>query len=134
MKLMQLFLQVPIKEFTSLKQSKDLASANKRVSNILKKYTGSITKVDESLLNETEEIKLFQVITKLEPLIIKAINDKNFVEALDSLVALKDPIDQFFENVMVNSENEKIKTNRHNLLKILHTSLNSVADISKLEN
>jgi len=123
-----------IKEFTSLKQSKDLASANKRVSNILKKYTGSITKVDESLLNETEEIKLFQVITKLEPLIIKAINDKNFVEALDSLVALKDPIDQFFENVMVNSENEKIKTNRHNLLKILHTSLNSVADISKLEN
>jgi len=123
-----------IKEFTSLKQSKDLASANKRVSNILKKYTGSITKVDESLLNETEEIKLFQVITKLEPLIIKAINDKNFVEALDSLVALKDPIDQFFENVMVNSENEKIKTNRQNLLKILHTSLNSVADISKLEN
>ena len=123
-----------IKEFSSLEQSKDLASTNKRVSNILKKYTGSISKVDESLLNETEEIKLFQAITKLQPLIVKAINDKNFIEALDFLVALKDPIDQFFENVMVNSENEKIKTNRHNLLKILHTSLNSVADISKLAN
>ena len=123
-----------IKEFSSLKQSKDLASTNKRVSNILKKYTGSIQKVDESLLNEIEEIKLFKAITKLDPLIVKAINNKNFFEALDSLVALKDPIDQFFENVMVNSENEKIKNNRHNLLKILHTSLNSVADISKLAN
>ena len=123
-----------IKEFSSLKQSKDLASTNKRVSNILKKYTGSIQKVDESLLNKIEEIKLFKAITKLDPLIVKAINNKNFFEALDSLVALKDPIDQFFENVMVNSENEKIKNNRHNLLKILHTSLNSVADISKLAN
>ena len=123
-----------IKEFSSLNQSKDLASTNKRVSNILKKYTGSIQKVDESLLNEIEEIKLFKAITKLDPLIVKAINNKNFFEALDSLVALKDPIDQFFENVMVNSENEKIKNNRHNLLKILHTSLNSVADISKLAN
>ena len=123
-----------IKEFSSLNQSKDLASTNKRVSNILKKYTGSIQKVDESLLNEIEEIKLFKAIAKLDPLIVKAINNKNFFEALDSLVALKDPIDQFFENVMVNSENEKIKNNRHNLLKILHTSLNSVADISKLAN
>ena len=123
-----------IREFKSLDQSKDLATANKRVSNILKKYTGSITKVDESLLSEAEEIELFKAITKLDPSIKKAISDKNFVGALDSLVALKDPIDQFFENVMVNSENVKIKINRHNLLKRLQISLNTVADISKLVN
>ena len=123
-----------IREFKSLDQSKDLATANKRVSNILKKYTGSITKVDETLLSEAEEIELFKAITKLDPSIKKAISDKNFIGALDSLVALKDPIDQFFENVMVNSENVKIKINRHNLLKRLQISLNTVADISKLVN
>ena len=121
-----------IKKFSALEQSKDLASANKRVSNILKKFTGSIEKVDESLLEEVEEIQLFKTITKLNPIIIEALKKKNFIEALNSLVDLKNPIDQFFENVMVNSENEKIKINRHNLLKQLHISLNSVADISKL--
>ena len=121
-----------IKKFSALEQSKDLASANKRVSNILKKFTGSIEKVDESLLKEVEEIQLFKTITKLNPIIIEALKKKNFIEALNSLVDLKNPIDQFFENVMVNSEDEKIKINRHNLLKQLHISLNSVADISKL--
>jgi len=123
-----------IKKFSNLEQSKDLASANKRVSNILKKYTGSIGKVDESLLSETEEIRLFKTITKLNPIIIEDLGEKNFVGALNSLVNLKNPIDEFFENVMVNSKDEKIKMNRHNLLKHLHTSLNSVADISKLAN
>ena len=123
-----------IKKFSGLDQCKNLASANKRVSNILKKFTGSIEKIDESLFEEVEEIQLFKTITKLNPVIIEALNKKNFIGALNSLVDLKEPIDQFFENVMVNSDNEKIKTNRHNLLNQLHISLNSVADISKLAN
>jgi len=123
-----------INKFSHLEQSKDLASANKRVSNILKKFTGSIEKIDESLLEEVEEIQLFKTITKLRPIIIEALNKKNFIGALNSLVELKDPIDQFFENVMVNSDDKKIKINRHNLLNQLHISLNSVADISKLAN
>ena len=123
-----------IKKFSNLEQSKDLASANKRVSNILKKFTGLIENVDESLLKEDEEIQLFKTITKLNPLIMKAIKEKNFIAALNSLVDLKNPIDEFFENVMVNSKDEKIKINRHNLLKKLHLALNSVADISKLAN
>ena len=123
-----------IRKFSNLEQSKDLASANKRVSNILKKYTGSITKVDELLLSEVEEIRLFKTITKLNPTINEDLVKKNFIGALNSLVDLKDPIDDFFENVMVNSKDEKIKMNRHNLLKHLHISLNSVADISKLAN
>jgi len=102
-----------IKKFSGLDQCKNLASANKRVSNILKKFTGSIEKIDESLLEEVEEIQLFKTITKLNPVIIEALNKKNFIGALNSLVDLKEPIDQFFENVMVNSDNEKIKTNRH---------------------
>ena len=123
-----------IKKFSNLEQSKDLAAANKRVSNILKKFTGVIEKVDESLLEEDEEIQLFKTITKLNPVIIEALKEKNFIAALSSLVDLKNPIDEFFENVMVNTDDQKIKINRHNLLKQLHISLNSVADISKLAN
>ena len=67
-----------IKKFSTLEQSKDLASANKRVSNILKKFTGSIEKVDESLLEEVEEIQLFKTITKLNPIIIEALKKKKF--------------------------------------------------------
>ena len=123
-----------IQKFIRLEQSQTLASSNKRVSNILKKFTGPIKKVDESLLCEKEEIKLFNSINELDPILVKSINDEKFFEALNALVELKEPIDQFFENVMVNSENQKIKNNRHNLLKQLHISLNHVADISKLAN
>ena len=123
-----------INKFSGLEQSKDLAASNKRVSNILKKFTGSIGEIDESLLNEAEEIQLFKTINKLNPKITNDLKKKNFIGALNSLVYLKNPIDQFFEKVMVNSEDEKIKNNRHNLLKQLHISLNSVADISKLAN
>ncbi len=123
-----------IQKFIRLEQSQTLASSNKRVSNILKKFTGPIKKVDKSLLCEKEEIKLFNSINELDPILVKSINDEKFFEALNALVELKEPIDQFFENVMVNSENQKIKNNRHNLLKQLHISLNHVADISKLAN
>ena len=123
-----------IQKFIRLEQSQTLASSNKRVSNILKKFTGPIKNVDESLLCEKEEIKLFNSINELDPILVKSINDEKFFEALNALVELKEPIDQFFENVMVNSENQKIKNNRHNLLKQLHISLNHVADISKLAN
>ena len=87
-----------------------------------------IEKVDESLLEEDEEIQLFKTITELNPKIIEALKEKDFIAALNSLVDLKNPIDEF----MVNSKDNKIKINRHNLLKKLHISLNSVADISKL--
>jgi glycyl-tRNA synthetase beta chain len=123
-----------IQEFSVLDQAKDLASANKRVSNILIKFSGVFKEVDESLLEEIEEIQLFKTITKLNPTIIEALKNKNFIQALNSLVDLKNPIDEFFDNVMVNSKEEKIKINRHNLLNQLHISLNSVADISKLAN
>tara|TARA_B100000482_G_C12613933_1_gene300393 strand:- start:3861 stop:5951 length:2091 start_codon:yes stop_codon:yes gene_type:complete len=123
-----------IQKFIRLEQSQTLASSNKRVSNILKKFTGPIKKVDKSLLCEKEEIKLFNSINELDPIIVESIEEEKFFEALNALVELKEPIDQFFENVMVNSENKKIRNNRHNLLNQLHISLNRVADISKLAN
>ena len=122
-----------ISEFIKLKESDTLSSANKRVSNILKK-TDKITNnpVDVSLLIENEEIMLHKVLLDLEPKINQCLDKNDFVSALKNLVILNAPINNFFEKVMVNTDDTKIKNNRYSLLYKLRQNLNSVADISKL--
>ena len=122
-----------ISEFIKLKESDTLSSANKRVSNILKK-TDKITNnpVDVSLLIENEEIMLHKVLLDLEPKINQCLDKNDFVSALKNLVILNAPINNFFEKVMVNTDDTKIKNNRYSLLYKLRQNLNCVADISKL--
>ena len=122
-----------ISEFIKLKESDTLSSANKRVSNILKK-ADKITNnpVDVSLLIENEEIMLHKVLLVLEPKINQCLDKNDFVSALKNLVILNAPINNFFEKVMVNTDDTKIKNNRYSLLYKLRQNLNSVADISKL--
>ena len=122
-----------LNSFTKLTQSQDLASANKRVRNILKKYDETIIEsVNTTLLEEEAEIELHDKLEHLHPIIKASIENKDFIKALDILVELKNPIDNFFDKVMVNAENNKVKSNRHSLLNQLYLALNSVADISKL--
>ena len=122
-----------ISEFIKLKESDTLSSVNKRVSNILKK-ADKITNnpVDVSLLIENEEIMLHKVLLVLEPKINQCLDKNDFVSALKNLVILNAPINNFFEKVMVNTDDTKIKNNRYSLLYKLRQNLNSVADISKL--
>ena len=122
-----------ISEFIKLKESDTLSSANKRVSNILKK-ADKITNnpVDVSLLIENEEIMLHKVLLDLEPKINQCLDKNDFVSALKNLVILNAPINNFFEKVMVNTDDTKIKNNRYSLLYKLRQNLNCVADISKL--
>ncbi len=68
------------------------------------------------------------------PIVKKYLGDNNYVDALRGLVVLKDPIDNFFDKVMVNDQDIDIKNNRHNLLIQLHEILNCVADISKVSS
>jgi len=106
-----------ISEFIKLKESDTLSSANKRVSNILKK-ADKITNnpVDVSLLIENEEIMLHKVLLDLEPKINQCLDKNDFVSALKNLVILNAPINNFFEKVMVNTDDTKIKNNRYSLL------------------
>ena len=122
-----------ISEFIKLKESDTLSSANKRVSNILKK-ADKITNnpIDVSLLIENEEIMLHKVLLDLEPKINQCLDKNDFVSALKNLVILNAPINNFFEKVMVNTDDTKIKNNRYSLLYKLRQNLNCVADISKL--
>ncbi len=71
---------------------------------------------------------------QIGPDTLKKIDQENYIDALSNLVKLKNPIDEFFDHVMVNAEDDKVKQNRYNLLKMLKDTMNAVADISKLSN
>jgi len=122
-----------IKEFLLLPESEDLASANKRVGNILKKAdVKSSLKVNQSLLKDEAEINLYNTLDFVDAESRKEYMGKNYSGSLKLLCKLKNPIDQFFKDVMVNDEDESLKMNRLALLEKLYSAMNLVADLSKL--
>ena len=124
-----------IKEFLLLPESEDLASANKRVGNILKKAdVKSSLKVNQSLLKDEAEINLYNTLDFVDAESRKEYKEKNYSGSLKSLCKLKNPIDQFFKDVMVNDEDESLKMNRLALLEKLYSAMNLVADLSKLSS
>ncbi|CAM8395829.1 GlyS Glycyl-tRNA synthetase, beta subunit [Candidatus Methylopumilus universalis] len=124
-----------IKEFLLLPESEDLASANKRVGNILKKAdVKSSLKVNQSLLKDEAEINLYNTLDFVDAESRKEYKEKNYSGSLKSLCKLKNPIDQFFKDVMVNVDDELLKMNRLALLEKLYSAMNLVADLSKLSS
>ncbi len=122
-----------VRAFAALPEAESLAAANKRVGNILKKAEDtSQTKVDRSLLKEAAEIALNQALTVVQPQADAAFDRGSYADSLQSLAALKAPVDAFFDHVMVNAEDPALRANRLALLAQLHTAMNRVADISKL--
>jgi glycyl-tRNA synthetase beta chain len=122
-----------VRAFASLAEAPALAAANKRVTNILKKVEGELTGiVNTSLLAEPAEKALFDALQIANPAADKLFESGDYTNSLKSLAALKAPVDDFFDNVMVNSDDIDLKNNRLNLLKKLHIGMNRVADLSKL--
>ncbi|MFZ9614426.1 MAG: glycine--tRNA ligase subunit beta [Candidatus Methylopumilus sp.] len=124
-----------IKEFSQLPESKDLASANKRVGNILKKADfKSALKIDPALLKDIAEVNLYKTLDLVDAEARKEYLANNYSGSLKLLCKLKNPIDQFFNDVMVNVEDESLKMNRLALLEKLYSAMNLVADLSKLSS
>jgi glycyl-tRNA synthetase beta chain len=124
-----------IKEFSKLPESKDLASANKRVGNILKKANfKSALKVNPALLKDIAEVNLYKTLDLVDANARKEYLANNYSGSLKLLCELKTPIDQFFNDVMVNVEDEQLKMNRLTLLEKLYSAMNLVADLSKLSS
>ncbi len=122
-----------VRAFAALPEAESLAAANKRVGNILKKAEDTLqTKVDRSLLKEAAEIALNQALTIVQSQADAAFDRGSYADSLQSLAALKAPVDAFFDHVMVNAEDPALRANRLALLAQLHTAMNRVADISKL--
>ena len=120
--------------FRQLPAATSLAAANKRIGNILKKVKGDLpSKVNEKLLLETAEKDLNQLLTKLDDKVQGLIDQAKYQDALNELSTLRESVDQFFDDVMVMADDEKLKNNRIALLNKLHSLFLQIADISKLQ-
>jgi glycyl-tRNA synthetase beta chain len=122
-----------VRAFASLPEAESLAATNKRVGNILKKAGISVAgKVDAALLQVPAEHALHQALSRVVPQADVAFAAGDYSGSLRLLAALKQPVDDFFDHVMVNVENEILRNNRLALLAQLRQAMNRVADISRL--
>ncbi len=124
-----------VTEFMQLPQAESLSAANKRINNILKKNpppTGG--SVNESHFENDIETRLFQSMTaavsEVEPQFARG----DYAQALKALAQLREPVDGFFDEVMVMSDNEALRNNRLALLSELQRLFSHVADIGRLQS
>ena len=121
--------------FAKLPEAPALAAANKRITNILKKAQEAAMvdpHVSEILLKEPAEIALFAAMNEVAPKAKAQFEAGDYTASLQTLAALRAPVDAFFDGVMVNAEELDLRLNRQGLLKSLHEAMNRVADLSKL--
>jgi glycyl-tRNA synthetase beta chain len=121
-----------VRAFAALPESAALAAANKRITNILKKAGEVDAHVNTALLQEDAEKALHAVMQQLLPHSEAQFNAGDYTASLQTLAALRAPVDAFFEGVMVNAEEMDLRLNRQGLLKALHAAMNRVADLSRL--
>ena len=122
-----------VRAFAALPEAPALAAANKRVGNILKKAEGEVkAEVHAELLQETAEVELSAALAQVAPVADAAWSQGDYTVSLQALAALKDPVDTFFDQVMVNADDPALKANRLGLLAQLHQAMNRVADLSRL--
>ena len=122
-----------VRAFAALPEAPALAAANKRIGNILKKSEGDVAaSVSETLLAQEAEKALFAAMQATVPTANALFDAGDHTASLQSLAALRMPVDAFFDGVMVNADDPALKANRLGLLKQLHEAMNRVADLSRL--
>jgi glycyl-tRNA synthetase beta chain len=121
-----------VRAFMALPEAESLAAANKRIGNILKKADDVPIVFDRALLLEPAERSLGDAFSAVRPWAEQLYASGDYSAMLKSLVPLKLPVDRFFDEVMVNVDDAKLRANRLGLLAALRTTMNRVADISKL--
>ena len=117
-------------------EGKNLLAGTKRAANILaaeeKRGTRIAQAVDPSLLQVEEEKQLFNAVNQAESDARQAIQNEDYSAAMRALATLREPVDSFFENVLVNDENDSIRANRLALLAKIRSATAEVADFSKI--
>ena len=125
-------LLAAVRAFAALPESPALAASNKRIGNILKKADEVDAHVNPALLTENAEQALYEVMQRLLPESEALFKAGDYTGSLQTLAALRSPVDAFFDDVMVNAEEMDVRLNRQGLLKCLHEAMNRVADLSRL--
>jgi len=122
--------------FLDTEDGKNLLAGSKRAANILaaeeKKGTTIADQVSEDLLEDASEAALYKAINQAENDAAKSIENENYSDAMAALANLRGPVDSFFENVMVNAENDKVRANRLALMRRIRDATSTVADFSKI--
>ncbi len=122
-----------VNEFSKLPQAQALAAANKRVSNILSKQNASASvQVNTELLQEDAEKALAKAVSAKAELVAPLFAKREYTKALAALADLQQPVDAFFDSVMVMCEDAALQQNRLALLQQLRGLFLEVADISYL--
>jgi glycyl-tRNA synthetase beta chain len=123
-----------VQQFSQLPESVALAAANKRVSNILAKQLADTSPVslDAKLLQENAEQQLASEIERLTTLVAPLFERRDYSGVLSQLAKLREPVDSFFDQVMVMAEDPEVRNNRLALLHSLRQLFINVADISQL--
>jgi glycyl-tRNA synthetase beta chain len=122
-----------VQAFIGLDEAASLAAANKRIANILRQAgVEEDTKVEEGLLKDSAEKALYAALGKSGDQVRPLLQERQYTEVLRTLAALREPVDQFFDDVMVMADDDALKNNRLALLSELRSLFLDVADISRL--
>ncbi|MCZ6808897.1 MAG: glycine--tRNA ligase subunit beta [Proteobacteria bacterium] len=119
--------------FVKLEPASSLAAANKRISNILKQAgVDKGASIDQSLITEPAETALFESVVKAQKAVAPLMESRDYTNVLTTLAALRDPVDGFFDDVMVMTDDAALRNNRLALLAELRAMFLDVADVSRL--
>jgi len=124
-----------VKAFQRLPEAESLASANKRVANILRQAAGrgeAFDRVERGTLKEDAEIALFEALEATARRADRCLDRGDYSGFLASFAEIKVPVDNFFDKVMVMTDEAALRANRLALLAALREAMNRVADIAKL--
>lgn len=122
-----------VQAFRKLPEADALAAVNKRVSNLLSKADNLGTaEVDPSLFADAKEFSLNSAIAKAENAVKPLIAERDYAQALARLASLREPVDAFFEAVMINADDAGVRKNRYAMLARLRGLFINIADISVL--
>lgn len=122
-----------VDKFRGLPEADSLAAANKRIRNILKQVEGEVPDtVDEQLFSEEAEWNLAAKMVGLTPRVHTLLKERDYATALALLAGLRDPVDEFFDNVMVMADDPAVRNNRLAMLNNISALFLATADISKL--
>ncbi|VTU37972.1 glycine--tRNA ligase subunit beta [Variovorax sp. PBL-E5] len=125
-------LLAAVRAFAALPEAPALAAANKRIGNILKKSPEADAHVSELLLHEPAEKALYAAMQQVVPVANAQFDAGDHTASLQTLAALRAPVDAFFDGVMVNAEQSDLRLNRLGLLMLLHAAMNRVAQLERL--
>ena len=121
-----------VQAFRQLPEAQSLAAANKRVSNLLAKYEGELGAIAAHYFDSPSEFALYSAIQQASQAVKPLAAERRYSDALARLASLKEPVDSFFEQVLVNADDANVRANRYALLGQLRALFLGVADISVL--